>query len=281
MNLTDTHCHLDLEAFDADRGEVLDRARSAGLTRILIPGLDLASSKRAVALARQYPELYAAIGIHPNDSLGWNADTLDVLRQFNREDCTLSTRRKIVAIGEIGLDYYWNNAPHDHQRFVLAQQLKLAAELNLPVVLHMREQDDAPEGNCASDMVDILTDWTHSLRHANLRLAERPGVLHSFSGSLCTAQKMIEQNFCIGITGPITYKNAEVKRQVVKSLPLDRILIETDAPFLAPVPKRGLRNEPAFVCHITDKIAEIHIKHPEEIAALTTANAARIFSWGG
>jgi TatD DNase family protein len=126
-----------------------------------------------------------------------------------------------------------------------------------------------------------LSDWTHDLHLNNSPLAKAPGVFHSFSGSLATARQALELNFYIGITGPVTYKNADAKREVVKCLPLERILIETDAPFLAPVPKRGLRNEPAFVCHITDKIAEIHNKNPEEIAALTSANAARLFSWGG
>ena len=274
MNLTDTHCHLDLEKFDADRHEVLDRAWTAGLTRILVPGLDLASSRRAVKLADSHPNMFAAIGIHPSETLGYQPGQLDEFRK-------LAAHPKVKAIGEIGLDYYWDDAPHPVQQLALSEQLNLAAELQLPVVLHLREAGDATDGDCARDLLQILENWVEKLRVDHNPLVARPGVLHSFSGSSSTAKIVIDLNFLIGITGPVTYKNADFKREVVKSLPLDRILIETDAPFLAPVPQRGRRNEPAFVRHIADKIAEIHNKNPEELAALTTAKAARLFSWGG
>lgn len=283
MNLTDTHCHLDLEHFDADRNEVLERAWATGLTRILIPGLDLESSRNVVKLAESHPNLFAAIGVHPNDSLKWGRETSNELRVLAKTSSSSSLtagRTKVVAIGEIGLDYYWDDAPHDHQQSVLRKQLALAAELQLPVVLHMREAENAPEGDCAQDLLEILEQWVRSLRVSNNPLVDRPGVLHSFSGSLSTAKKAIDMNFYIGITGPVTYKNAQAKRDVVKSLPLERLLIETDAPFLAPVPQRGRRNEPAFVGHIADKIAEIHSHTPQEIAMITTVNAARLFSWG-
>jgi TatD DNase family protein len=274
MNLTDTHCHLDLEQFDADRDEVMARARAAGLTRILIPGLDLESSRRIVKLAENHPNLFAAIGVHPNDSLKW-------LGEMGNELRVLAKSSKIVAIGEIGLDYYWDDAPHEHQRAVLVEQLALAAELQLPVIIHLREADNALEGDCAWDLLKILETWVQSLRVNNNPLAERPGVLHSFSGSKSTVEKAVHMNFYIGITGPVTYKNAQDKRDVVKIVPLERLLIETDAPFLAPVPQRGRRNEPAFVVHIADKIAEIHSRDPEEIAEITSANARRLFAWGG
>jgi len=274
VNLTDTHCHLDLEQFDADRDEVLTRAWAAGLTRILIPGLDLESSRRIVKLAESHSSLFAAIGLHPNDSLKWLGETGSGLR-------SLAKSPKVVAIGEIGLDYYWDDAPHDHQRAVLKEQLALAAELKLPVVLHLREADNAPEGDCARDLLEILEKWVKSLRVDNNPLVERPGVLHSFSGNESTAKKALDMNFFIGITGPVTYKNAQTKRDLVETLPLERLLIETDAPFLTPVPQRGRRNEPAFVAHIADKIAEIHLINPEEIAILTSANARRLFAWGG
>jgi TatD DNase family protein len=276
LNLSDTHCHLDLEKFDADRGDVLARAWQAGLTRILVPGLDLASSQRAVDLAASHPALFAAIGVHPSESLAFQPEMLDVLRALRIGH---SAARKIVAIGEIGLDYYWDDAPHAWQRAVLEKQLDLAAELCLPVVLHLREAGDALDGDCSRDMLDILQKWLAYLRAEHHPLARAPGVLHSFSGSLNTAEKLLELNFYIGITGPVTFKNAEVKREVVKSLPLECLLIETDAPFLAPVPLRGRRNEPAFVRHIADKIAEIYNKTPEEVAAQTSVNAARLFSW--
>ena len=283
MNLIDTHCHLDLKHFDSDRGEVLDRAWSAGLTHILIPGLDLVSSSRVVNLAKSHPGLFAAIGVHPNDALTWNDHSLDDLRQLFQETrkAIPTGSQKIAAIGEIGLDYYWNQAPRDLQHKVLKDQLGLAAELQLPVVLHLREQADALDGDCAVDLLQIMRDWVQKLQSSANPLAQAPGVLHSFSGSVQTAWQAMNLNFYIGITGPVTYKNAGAKREVVKSLQLERILIETDAPFLTPVPKRGRRNEPAFVRYITDKIAEIHNKNPEEMAALTSANAVRLFSWGG
>ena len=284
MKLTDTHCHLDLEKFDPDRGEVLLRAWETGLTHILVPGLDLQSSKRVVSFAHEHNGVFAAIGVHPNESLTWDANTRDELKRLfflSGRDPNVAGSQKIVAIGEIGLDYYWNDAPHDLQQDVLREQLGLAMELNLPVILHLREQADTVDGPCSRDMLDILGEWVRTLQISQSPLAKSPGVLHSFSGSLETALQVIKLNFHIGITGPVTYKNADARREVVKSLPLERLLIETDAPFLAPVPKRGLRNEPAFVRHIADKIAEIHNKYPEEIAAQTSANAARLFSWGG
>jgi TatD DNase family protein len=287
MVFTDTHCHLDFEKFDVDRPEVLNRAWEAGLTRILIPGIDLSSSRSSVKLAESHPNLFAAIGVHPTEALSVERSTLDNLHRLFMESTGLPVElreqapalQKVVAIGEIGLDYYWDAAPHDVQQEVLKEQLNLAAELGLPVVLHLREAGDAPDGECASDLLTILDEWVNRLQSSQNPLAERPGVLHSFSGNLATARKALQLNFHIGITGPVTYKNAESKRQLVKALPLDRILIETDAPYLAPVPQRGRRNEPAFVRHIADKIAEIHSKNTEEIAALTTANAARLFAW--
>jgi TatD DNase family protein len=282
LNLTDTHCHLDFHKFDPDRSAVLERAAEARVERILIPGITLTSSLAAVELAESHPMLFAAIGVHPTEALTW-LDSDDSRRRLRsmlpgRYDKTLQS--KIVAIGEIGLDYYWDAAPHDLQQRILKEQLALAAEVNLPVVIHMREKGDAPDGPCARDLLEILGDWVAGLRSRNEALAERPGVLHSFSGSLETAQQAIRLGFYIGITGPITYKNAELKREVVKSLPLERLLIETDAPFLAPAFQRGKRNEPAFVYEIADKIAQLHSRSLEKVAAVTSMNAARLFSWG-
>jgi len=281
VNLTDTHCHLDLDKFDSDRGEVLDRAWGAGLTRILVPGLNLVSSAKVVQLAESHARIFAAIGVHPNDALTWNQNSREELKRLYKASGETKNIKKIVAIGEIGLDYYWDEAPHALQKDILHEQLDLALELGLPVILHLREKEDVSDGDCAKDLVSILKAWTRKLNQKKSPLAAAPGVLHSFSAGQETARSVLDLNFYIGITGPVTYKNAEQKREVVKSLPLERMLIETDAPFLAPVPMRGRRNEPAFVCHITDKIAEIHNKNPKEIAALTCTNAARLFSWGG
>jgi TatD DNase family protein len=271
--LTDTHCHLNINNFDSDRDEVIQRAKSAGLTRILIPGITLASSRLAAKLATTHPMLYSAVGVHPNDAETWDAQTLSALTHL------AITNIKVKAIGEIGLDYYWNSSTRETQIDILQNQLRLASELQLPVVLHFREKGDMEHGTCGDDLLKILEKWVDELKSTNQSLGERPGVLHSFSGSLEIAQHAINLGFYIGVTGPITYKNAENRRTVITNLPLERLLIETDAPFLAPVPHRGKRNEPAFVTHIADKIAAIKSHTPQEIAALTTANAARLFAW--
>ncbi|HJS18201.1 MAG TPA: TatD family hydrolase, partial [Anaerolineales bacterium] len=200
-----------------------------------------------------------------------------------QEQQTAPLQSKIVAIGEIGLDYYWvrETRKQARQREVLKLQLKLAEEVNRPVIFHMREAGDAWFGNASVDLLEILTNWHTSLRSTNHPLAEQPGVLHSFNGNLETAQKAIGMNFFIGVTGPVTYKNAEEKRRIIRQLPMESLLIETDSPFLTPVPLRGKRNEPAFVIHIADKIAEIHTTTREQVAKITTANAARLFGWGG
>ena len=177
------------------------------------------------------------------------------------------------------MDYYWNKSPREEQISILKEQLNLAAELELPVVIHSREKEDAEQGTCSEDLIKILEEWVSGLRSRNEALEQRTGVLHSFSGSIETAKRAIDLGFYIGVTGPITYKNAEKKRQVIGNLPLERLLIETDAPYLTPEPYRGKRNEPAFVLHIADKIAEIQSRGTQEIAAATTENAARLFSW--
>ncbi len=272
MQLTDTHCHLDYHKFDSDRADVIQRAKDAGLIRLLVPGLHHKSSKEAVKLAGSHAEVYAAVGFHPTDLDEYSEDTFEQVKE-------LAKHPKVVAIGEIGIDYYWVKEPEKRafQREVLKQQLQYAKEVEKPVVIHMREENDAWFGDASTDLLEILSEWKSRLTGA---LAERPGVLHSFNGTLETAQKGLAMNFYIGVTGPVTYKNAEQKREIIKQLPLDGILIETDAPFLAPMPFRGKRNEPAFVRHIADKIAEIHSKSPAEISNITTANAARLFAWG-
>ncbi|MBI3739448.1 MAG: TatD family hydrolase [Chloroflexi bacterium] len=273
--LADTHCHLDFDKFDEDREAVIQRAVDAGLTRILVPALDLNSSRAAVKLAESHPMIYAAVGFHPTDLENFSEQTFGEVREFAKHP-------KVVAVGEIGLDYYWvkEKDKRDFQREVLKRQLAFAEEINKPVILHMREENDAWIGSASQDLLEILSEWHKGLVTQNNPAAERPGVLHSFNGNLETAQKALALNFYIGVTGPITYKNADEKRNIFRQLPLERLLIETDAPFLTPVPHRGKRNEPAFVAHIADKIAEIKSITPQEVAAITTANAARLFSWG-
>lgn len=272
--LTDTHCHLDYQKFDSDREDVLKRAREAGLIRILVPGLEQTSSRDAVRLAEADPMVYAAVGFHPTDLEHFSENTFAEVKE-------LAKHPKVVAVGEIGIDYYWVKEWEQRafQHEALKRQLEFASSVNKPVVIHMREEEDAWFGPASVDLLRILSEWQKTLRAGLHPLAEKPGVLHSYNGNLETAQEALALNFYIGITGPVTYKNAEEKRNIVKQLPLSRVLIETDAPFLTPVPHRGKRNEPAFVNYIADKIAEIHGTTLEQVAEITARNAAHLFGW--
>jgi TatD DNase family protein len=272
--LTDTHCHLDFNKFDEDRGTVIQRAVEAGVSRILIPALEHESSLSAIRLAESHPPLFAAVGFHPTDLDKFSEQAFDEVKQ-------LASHPKVVAIGEIGIDYYWVKEPEARafQLEALQQQLTFAAAINKPVIIHMREQDDAWLGQASLDLLRILSEWHRELEAQDHSLAEKPGVLHSFNGNLETAQKALALHFYIGVTGPVTYKNAEEKRNIIKQIPLTQLLIETDAPFLTPVPQRGKRNEPAFVRYIADKIAEIHKTTREQVAEITARNAAHLFGW--
>jgi len=298
--LTDTHCHLDFNKFDDDREAVIQRALDVDVGKILIPALELETSEAVIQLANSHPNIFAAVGFHPTDLEKWDESSIGNLHAlilphpsplpkgegtespspFGRE---IKGDGKIVAIGEIGLDYYWVKEPEKQaqQRDVLKLQLQLAQDVNLPVIIHMREENDAWLGQASIDLLEILMQWHGKLQAQNHPLASKPGVLHSFNGTLETAQKAIQLNFYIGVTGPVTYKNAEEKRQIIRQLPLERLLIETDAPFLTPTPHRGKRNEPAFVAHIADKIAEIHMTTREQVAKITSDNANNLFGWGG
>jgi TatD DNase family protein len=286
--LTDTHCHLDFNKFDEDRDAVIQRAMEIGVTRILIPALDFESSLSAVKLAESHSNLFAAVGFHPTDVEKMESDSITNLGNLllhRPESLSPKGNRegKIVAIGEIGLDYYWvkESEKRIFQRQALKQQLKLAAEVNKPVIIHMREENDEWFGQASIDLLEILSEWHQELLEQNPPLAKKPGVLHSYNGNFETAQKAIDLNFYFGVTGPVTYKNAEEKRNIIKQIPISRLLIETDAPFLTPVPYRGKRNEPAFVKVIADKIAEVHMTTLEQVAEVTTKNAQNLFGWGG
>ncbi len=271
MALTDTHCHLNFEDYQDDLGDVLDRAQAAGLRRILVPAIDLDSSKRILPLVEENPMLYAAIGVHPNSGTSWEKETSGALRKLARHP-------RVVAIGEIGLDYYRDRAPKDLQKTILRQQLDLALEINLPVVLHVRNKSDV-DRSCIEDLLSILENWITEATPPFQERAHKPGVLHSFSGNVPESKKALDLGFYLGITGPVTYKNAELLRNVIKDAPLNRLLIETDGPFLSPQPKRGKRNEPAHVSYIIDKISEIVGQPVERVAEQTTANAAALFMW--
>lgn len=264
LQLTDTHCHLDFKRFNQDRAKVIARAISNGLTRILNVGIDLESSREAVRLAQDHDQIYAAVGLHPNSATLWNSNLLSQLRD-------LASHPKVVAIGEIGLDFYRDRAPQDLQKRVFHTMLTLASDLDLPVVIHNRE--------ATSEVLDMLEAWYNSLESSGSIVAQCPGVLHSFSGDLPDATRAMHYNFLIGISGPVTFRNAHELQTIVAELPDDSILIETDAPFLTPHPYRGKRNEPSHVRFVAAKIAELRETSLIDIARITLENSNRIFNW--
>ena len=263
--LVDSHCHLDMEQFDADRDAVLARAQANGVNRIVNPGVDLVHCRQAIALADQHPQVYAAVGIHPNSSADFSEQTLIQLRK-------LSDHPKVVAIGEIGLDYHWDTVSRQQQAQAFRAQLELAAELGLPVIIHNRE--------ASTDLARILEEWTSSARTRNSPLAEKPfwGVLHAFSGDAALAQAARGWNFALGLGGPVTFRNARALHELAPQLDLDRLMLETDAPWLTPHPMRGKRNEPAYVALVAERLAELLAMPVEEIAARTTAVACSLFA---
>ena len=262
MTLVDTHCHLDYPDFDGQRQEIVNRARQNGIAMIINPGTNLVSSRKALELSDRFPEIYAGAGIHPNDGNEWKDGIIDELRDIAKD-------KKVVAIGEIGLDFYRDYTDKKLQRKMFEKQLSLAAELELPVIIHNRNADE--------EIMDHLISWQRSLADENSPLAEKPGVLHSFSGDEKMAAVALAHNFMIGITGPVTFKNAPDLQLFVKDLPLEKLLIETDSPFLSPHPERGKRNEPAKVRLVADKIAEIKQIEREELYSASTNNAKELF----
>lgn len=258
--LFDTHCHLDLDKFDDDREAVLQRARDAGVSMMLNPAFDLASSRRAIDLAQNHDDIVAAVGIHPNDAVDFSETTLDELRKMIEDARVKSPARKIVvAIGEIGLDDYWKTVPRDVQAAAFIAQLDFARELHLPVIVHCREAYE--------DTLGILR------RHGqDLRL-----VMHSFLGEQQHLNDILDLGYWIGLGGPVTYPSANRLRDIVKTAPLGRIVIETDAPYLSPQAHRGKRNEPAHVRFVAEKIAELHGLRFEDVALATSQNGRALF----
>jgi TatD DNase family protein len=264
LNYVDTHCHLNFEIFDQDRDLIVEKARKLGVTRILIPGIDIETSTSAIACAQKYPAVYAAVGIHPNSGLTWTNSSLNDLRR-------LAGDKKVVAIGEIGLDYYRRNTPKDVQVSIFKAQLDLALELELPVVIHNR---DASE-----DILNILRNWHGKVIKSSIELAKNPGVLHSFSGNKFLADAVIAMNCRIGITGPVTFNKSQDLQNLVSDIPLNSLLIETDSPFLSPSPYRGIRNEPANVRIIAEKISSIKYIPVERVVEMTTEQSDKLFRW--
>jgi TatD DNase family protein len=254
----DSHAHIDGEEFDADRDEVVERARAAGVRAILNVGTGdphSGSLERAVAVAEEYEGVYAAAGVHPHDARLYDEEAerrlLSVLRGGER----------IVALGEIGLDYHYDNSPRQVQREVFARQLRLAKAEGLPVIIHSREADD--------ETVEIL--------RAEMTGAPRGGIMHCFGGGLRMAEAVLELGFVISFAGNVTFKKAEELREVARTVPLERLLVETDCPYLAPVPLRGRRNEPAHVVETARFLAELRGVGHEEFGRITSENFARFF----
>jgi TatD DNase family protein len=258
--LVDSHAHLDFSQFDADRPAVIERAREAGLAAIVNVGTDLVSSRRAVQLATEHEMIYASVGMHPHDAKKLDGNVLSQLRN-------LAQQPKVVAVGEIGLDFYRNLSPRGVQLRAFQAQLAWAARLGKPVVIHDRDAHD--------EIMEILTDWAADQK--NSPLVGRLGVLHTFSGDLDMAERAVALGFYISLSGPVTYSNARQLPGIVKALPLDRLLVETDCPFLAPHPHRGRRNEPAYVRLVAERIADLRGMPFDEFAAASTANAQRLF----
>ncbi|HHX43998.1 MAG TPA: TatD family hydrolase [Chloroflexi bacterium] len=260
MRLLDSHAHLDSSRFDGDRDAMLARAAAAGVEAIVTCGADVASSAAAIALAAAHATVWAACGIHPHEAQhAWatreaahgEAAVSDHLRRLVRSP-------RVVAIGEIGLDYHYDFSPRPVQRAVFERQLALAAELGMPVILHNREAD--------ADLRAIV-DGAGPLQ----------GVLHCFLADRAMAEWALDRGLYLGVAGPITFRRSESLREVVRDVPLDRLLIETDSPYLAPVPLRGRRNEPAFVAHVAEGLAALWGLAPAEVAQRTNANARRLF----
>jgi TatD DNase family protein len=266
IELVDSHCHLDQSHFDADREAVIVRAAEQGVTRLVNPGVDLSSSHAAAALARQHKGVYAAVGVHPHDAKTLDAAALVKLK-------ALAQATKNVAIGEIGLDYYRDLSPRDIQRRAFEAQLELAGELGLPVIVHDRDAHD--------DVLAILSQWSSSPRARRSTLDGRMGVLHSFSGDGTLAERALALGFYIGISGPVTYRNADRLREVVRAVPLERLLVETDAPYLTPHPHRGKRNEPANVRQVAQAVADIKGLTLGQTANQTRTNAVVLFGLTG
>ncbi len=260
----DTHCHLNFNQFDADRDDVVRRALDAGVVVIINPAIDLETSHQAIGMAETYEVVYAQVGIHPNNAHEGSRAGLDTLAE-------MANHERVVAIGEIGLDYYWDEHPHDVQKQVFRAQLELAAERGLPVVIHSR---DARE-----DTYRILMEWARDVDRSHAPLNARPfkGVWHSFQGDLELAHRVFDLNMCISLGGPVTFKNARELHTLVQRLPLERILLETDAPFLSPHPYRGKRNEPARIPLIADAIARLQGLSLDTVAETTTINAITVF----
>ena len=251
--LFDTHAHLNAIQYEEDIVEVIQRAKSEGVTHIVVVGFDQDTIKRAMELTEQYDMIYAAVGWHPVDAIDMTDDDLKWIKE-------LASHPKVVAIGEMGLDYYWDKSPKDVQKEVFRKQIQLAREVKLPIIIHNREATE--------DVIKILQEE---------KASEVGGIMHCFTGSLEVAKQCMDMNFYISFGGPVTFKNAKKPKEVAAEIPMDRLLIETDCPYLTPHPFRGKRNEPSYVKYVAEQIATLKGVSVEEIARKTSDNAMRLF----
>ena len=247
----DTHAHYDSGAFNADRFETLEAVHAAGVGLILDPGCDARSSRMAIELAERYPFVYAAVGIHPEDMDKYDLDSY-------AEICELARHPKCVAIGEVGLDYYWDASQKEEQKALFRRQIELAIELCKPIIVHDREAHQ--------DALELVRQYP-----------EARGVFHCYSGSAEMARELLNRGWYLGFDGPITYKNARKALEVLEICPPERILIETDSPYLSPVPLRGKRNDSRNLRYVIEKIAEVKGLSPEKVESLTWENGKRLF----
>ncbi|PTI70816.1 TatD family hydrolase [Mammaliicoccus vitulinus] len=251
--LIDTHVHLNADQYDEDLQEVIDRALEEGIDRMFVVGFDTKTIERTMKLIDEYEFIYGIIGWHPVDAIDCTEERLEWIEK-------LSKHPKIIGIGEMGLDYHWDKSPKDVQKEVFRKQIALAKRVQLPIIIHNRE--------ATQDCVDILKEENAS---------EIGGIMHSFSGSNEIADEILKMNFYISLGGPVTFKNAKQPKEVAQHVPLDRLLVETDAPYLSPHPYRGKRNEPARVKLVAEQIAEFRGISYEEVCEATTQNAERLF----
>ncbi|EKN70301.1 hydrolase, TatD family protein [Neobacillus bataviensis LMG 21833] len=252
--LFDTHVHLNAEQYNEDLEEVILRAQNEGVTNMVVVGFDRPTIQRAMELTERYEFIYACVGWHPVDAIDMTDEDLVWIEE-------LASHPKVVAIGEMGLDYHWDKSPKEIQKEVFRKQIRLAKKVKLPIVIHNRE--------ATADIVEIL---------AEERAEEVGGIMHCFSGSPEVARKCVEMNFYISLGGPVTFKNARKPKEVAAEIPLDKLLIETDCPYLAPHPYRGKRNEPGYVKLVAEEIAEIKGLTFAEVAEATTRNAKKCFA---
>ncbi|MFC1977725.1 TatD family hydrolase [Chloroflexota bacterium] len=259
LSIIDTHAHLDMSAFDKDRSEVIARALDAGINTIITVGTSLDSSKKAVELAEEFPEVFATVGLHPHD-----AATVERADITNLE--AIANHPRVIAIGEIGLDFYRDYSPRGAQLQALKWQLELAAKLELPVIIHCRQAE--------KDMLSILREWTS--QYGDFQ-GQCRGVIHCFSSDSDTAEQYLDMGFYLSVGAYIGYPTSRNSHDVIRNIPADRLLIETDCPFLPPQSHRGKRNEPAYLTLTVQVLAEIREESPRDVARKTTRNARRLF----